>query len=86
VTRQSLLAPGRFLPGVVQFEFAQVIDRHDILNSRRSAALTTAQGTGQSAERRGRRARKVARHGKKRLGCRPVACDERQLSVLISEP
>jgi hypothetical protein len=37
------------LPGVIQSIFAQVIDHHDILNSRRSAALITAQGAGQSA-------------------------------------
>jgi hypothetical protein len=53
MTRQSLLAPGRFLPGTVQPTFVQVIDHHEILNSRRSAAWRTAQGTGQSAGRPG---------------------------------
>ncbi|WP_262423041.1 hypothetical protein [Brevundimonas denitrificans] len=53
------------LPGVIQSIFAQVIDRHDILNSRRSAALITAQGAGQSAAlpapgKKGRSARQKA--------------------------
>src|SRR5690554_2153033 len=66
MTRQSLLAPGRFLPGASAVRFYQVIDRHEVLTSQPEAAGRTAQTAGQTGRVTARRAKNGPQRGKKR--------------------